>query len=71
MTTLAAATLGVGALTTAPPASALTNTCDHAMALAKGYLAIGGVYQALGMDSAAAVEFELADATLGAGCYGG
>jgi hypothetical protein len=66
-TALAAATIGVGSLATAPAASAAMS-CSHAINLSRAYLATGDVFFALGHISLAASYYGRASGVVEAAC---
>jgi len=67
-TALAAATLGVGGLATAPAASAKPMSCSHAISMSRAYIATGDVYYALGHYSLASSYYGRAQGVLEAAC---
>lgn len=69
MTSLVAATIGVGGLAAAPSASAMPRyTCSQAIALSKTYIATGDVFYALGNYSTASQWYGRAQGIVEAAC---
>ena len=68
ITTLAAATIGVGGLMAAPSASAARFTCDRAMALAHAYIVIGDMLYNGGNYQAASYYYGRAQGLLDGAC---
>jgi hypothetical protein len=68
ITTLAAATIGVGGLVLSPSASAARYTCDRALALAQAYIVIGDMLYNGGNYSAASYYYGRATGIVDTSC---
>ena len=68
ITTLAAATIGVGGLVLSPSASAMPMSCDRALALAQAYIVIGNMLYNDGNYSAASYYYGRATGVVQASC---
>ena len=68
ITTLAAATIGVGGLVASPSASAMPMSCDRALALAQAYIVIGNMLYNDGNYAAASYYYGRATGVVDAAC---
>jgi hypothetical protein len=68
ITALAAATIGVGGLVTAPSAFAMPMSCDRALALSQAYMVIGRMLYNDGNYAAASFYYGKAEGIIDASC---
>jgi hypothetical protein len=68
ITTLAAATIGVGGLVASPSASAVPMSCDRALALAQAYIVIGNMLYNDGNYAAASYYYGRAEGVIQGAC---